>query len=84
MKHSYSPKGVCPTHLEFDLEDGIVKNISFRGGCNGNLKAIATLCEGMPAEELQAKLSGIRCGFKASSCSDQLAQAVSNAIKNEA
>lgn len=72
--------GVCPRTITFDIEDGIVKNISFYGGCNGNLKGIAALCEGKPAEEIINRLSGIRCGFKSTSCPDQLAEALKEAI----
>lgn len=83
MKHVYSPKGVCPTQLEFELDGDTVRNISFRGGCNGNLKAIAALAEGMSVHELKEKLLGIRCGFKSTSCSDQLAQALIAAVEKE-
>lgn len=83
MKHVFSPKGVCPTQLEFDLDGDIVRNISFRGGCNGNLKAIAALAEGMSVQEVKDRLLGITCGFKPTSCSDQLAQALINAAEKE-
>lgn len=83
MKHDFSPKGVCPTHLEFELDGDIVKNIRFRGGCNGNLKAISILAEGMSVEQLKQKLLGIKCGFKSTSCSDQLAQALVRALEKE-
>lgn len=83
MKHVFSPRGVCPTSLEFELDGNIVKNISFRGGCNGNLKAIAALAEGMTVEEVKERLLGITCGFKKTSCSDQLAQALIEAMEKE-
>lgn len=83
MKHVFSPKGVCPSKLEFDLEGEVVKNISFQGGCNGNLKAIAALAEGMTVQEVKARLLGIKCGFKQTSCSDQLAQALIAAAEKE-
>ena len=83
MKHVFSPKGVCASKLEFDLEGDIVKNISFYGGCNGNLKAIAALAEGMPVQEVKDRLLGIKCGFKSTSCSDQLAQALISAAEKE-
>ena len=72
--------GVCSRSITFDIDDGIVTNISFYGGCNGNLKGIAALCEGKPADEIIDRLSGIRCGFKSSSCPDQLAEALKSAI----
>lgn len=78
MKHTYKTKGVCAQLITFDLEDGIVSNIKFLGGCSGNTQGVATLAEGMKAEELVAKLSGIRCGFKGTSCPDQLAKAVAS------
>ncbi|MDO4745313.1 MAG: TIGR03905 family TSCPD domain-containing protein [Bacillota bacterium] len=83
MKHVISPRGVCPSQLEFELEGNIVKNISFRGGCNGNLKAISILADGMSTEEIKDRLLGIKCGFKSTSCADQLAQAVINAAEKE-
>ena len=78
MKHTYKTKGVCAQLITFDLEDGIVSNIKFLGGCSGNTQGVATLAEGMKAEELVTKLSGIRCGFKGTSCPDQLAKAVAS------
>ncbi len=77
MHYQYSPKGVCSYNIEFDMdENGNVSNISFAGGCNGNLKAISKLCEGMNADEIAGKLKGNTCGFKGTSCADQLALAV--------
>ena len=83
MKHVFSPKGVCSSKLEFDLEGDVVRNISFYGGCNGNLKAIAALAEGMTVQEIKDRLLGIKCGFKPTSCSDQLAQALISATEKE-
>lgn len=80
MKHTYKTKGVCAQLITFDLEDGIVSNIKFLGGCSGNTQGVAKLAEGMKAEELVAKLSGIRCGFKGTSCPDQLAKAVASKL----
>ncbi len=76
MKHTYKTKGVCAKLITFDIEDGIVSNIKFIGGCSGNTQGVATLAEGMKAEDIINKLSGIRCGFKSTSCPDQLANAV--------
>ena len=83
MKHDFLPRGVCASHIEFELDGDIVKNISFRGGCNGNLKAIAALAEGMSVNDLKERLLGIKCGFKSTSCSDQLAQALIEAAEKE-
>ena len=77
MDITYRPKGVCAQTIHFTkMEDGTITNISFEGGCNGNLKAISKLCDGMKADEIAAKLSGNTCGFKSTSCADQLAKAV--------
>lgn len=80
MKYNYKPQGVCSRNLTFDIEDGIVKNVRFEGGCHGNLQGIAALCEGKPAEEIIYSLAGIRCGFKSTSCPDQLAKALHGAL----
>ena len=83
MKHTYIPRGVCSTKLDFEIDDDTVKNVQFSGGCNGNLKAIATLVEGMPVEEVTKKLSGISCGMKSTSCTDQLVTALQKALEEE-
>lgn len=82
MKYTYKTKGTCSREINFELEDGIVKNVSFLGGCNGNLQGISSLVEGQRAEELIERLAGIKCGFKATSCPDQLALALKEALKN--
>ncbi len=76
----YQPKGVCSTSINIELEDGIVKSVAFTGGCNGNLQGISRLVEGMKAEDAISRLKGIRCGFKNTSCPDQLAQALESMI----
>ena len=76
----YTTQGVCSRFIVFDLEDGIVKNVVFTGGCNGNLKGIGALVEGQPAEEFIKRLSGTKCGFKPTSCPDQLAKALEAAL----
>ncbi len=81
MEYKYTPSGVCSRGIKFEIEDGIVKNIRFTGGCSGNTQGVAALAEGMTAEEIVNRLSGIRCGFKGTSCPDQLAKAVAQAIK---
>ena len=76
----YKPTGVCSQNIEFDIEDNKVKNVHFTGGCNGNLQGIARLVEGMDVQEVIDRVEGIHCGFKATSCPDQLAQALKTAI----
>lgn len=83
MKYTYKTKSVCSSRISFDLDDGIVTNVEFTGGCNGNLKAIGKLTEGMEAERLIELLSGNTCGFKSTSCADQLANAVKLALDGE-
>lgn len=80
MTHvDYKTSGTCAKMIHFDRDaDGRIHNISFDGGCNGNLKAVGLLCEGMTAAEIAAKLAGNLCGSKGTSCADQLAKAVLN------
>lgn len=80
MNHvDYQTSGTCAKMIHFDRDaDGRIHNISFDGGCNGNLKAVSLLCEGMTAAEIAAKLAGNQCGAKGTSCADQLAKAVLN------
>lgn len=73
---TYKTKGVCSQKIDIEMDGDIVKNVTFYGGCHGNLQGIAKLVEGMKKEEVIAKLEGIRCGYKATSCPDQLAQAL--------
>ena len=84
MKFEYRPAGVCSRCIYLDIEDGIVKDVEFVGGCNGNLKALGAMCEGASAEEVIRRLSGITCGYKATSCSDQLARLLKDAMKKKA
>lgn len=72
----YTPHGVCSSAIDIDVKDGIIQSVAFTGGCNGNLQGISRLVEGMKVEDAIAKLKGIRCGFKATSCPDQLACAL--------
>ena len=83
MKYDFSPKGICARRLEFELDGDIVKNVQFMGGCNGNLKALAALTEGMTVDQVCERLKGITCGLKNTSCSDQLAQALAKAQEIE-
>lgn len=77
MRYQRKNQGTCSRSVSFDLsEDGIVTNVSFEGGCHGNIQGICALSEGKTADELIEKLSGIKCGFKPTSCPDQLAKAL--------
>lgn len=76
MKFSYTPRGVCARQMEFEVEDGVLKNLNIIGGCHGNLQGIARLVEGMPIDEVISRLQGIRCGMKPTSCPDQIARAL--------
>ena len=76
----YKTHGTCSKQIEFDLTDGKVHNVNFTGGCDGNLKGICSLVEGMDVTEAIEKLEGIPCGFKKTSCPDQLAQALKQAL----
>ena len=76
----YTPRGVCSRGIEIDVEDGVVLEVRFHGGCAGNTQGVASLCKGMQVEEVIRRLSGIRCGFKPTSCPDQLANALREAL----
>ena len=76
MKFSYRPRGVCSRLMEFEVEDDRVVSVSVTGGCDGNLKGISSLLQGMPVDEVIARLEGIRCGGKPTSCPDQIARAL--------
>ncbi|MCR5034251.1 MAG: TIGR03905 family TSCPD domain-containing protein [Clostridia bacterium] len=83
MKYEYYPKGICPVKIEFDMDGDAVKNIVFTGGCNGNLKAISKIVDGWTADEIHNAFAGNTCGFKSTSCADQLAIAVAKARNGE-
>ena len=74
--YEYKTKGTCSQRILFDVENGKVKNVQFVGGCNGNLKGIAALVDGMDIDEVITRVQGIKCGMKTTSCPDQLAQAL--------
>lgn len=76
----YKPKGVCSREIDFEIDDHKVRNVSFIGGCSGNLQGIGRLIEGMDINEAISRIEGIHCGSKATSCPDQLAQALKEAI----
>lgn len=80
MEVSLKPRGVCSRSITMDLEDGIVRNIRFTGGCPGNTVGLARMLEGMEAEEVVRRLKGVRCGFKSTSCPDQLACGLEEAL----
>ena len=83
MTYSYKTKGTCAMKIDFEIVDGKVYNVKFTGGCHGNLQGIGRLVDGMPAEQVIERLVGIRCGFKTTSCPDQLAKALTEALENE-
>lgn len=76
MRTLYRTKGTCSTNIDLEVEDGIVKRVKFFGGCNGNLQGVSRLVEGMAVEDIIAKLEGISCGGRPTSCPDQLCQAL--------
>lgn len=80
MQYEYKTKGTCSQHILFEIEEGKLKNVQFIGGCNGNLKGICSLVEGMDVENVISRLEGTTCGMKPTSCPDQLAQALKNAL----
>ena len=81
MKYTYRPHGVCAQLISFDINGDRITDIAFTGGCNGNLKAISKLVDGMSVDDIEAKLLGNTCGFKQTSCADQLAKAVRQAYE---
>ena len=74
--YTYTPSGVCARRIELDIEEDRIGKVTFLGGCSGNTQGVAALLEGMMVDEAIARLSGIRCGFKPTSCPDQLAKAL--------
>lgn len=82
MHYEYKTKGTCSQNILFDIEDNKLTNVQYIGGCNGNLKGIAKLVEGMDVDEVIARLEGTTCGMKDTSCPDQLAKALKQAKEN--
>ena len=76
----YKTKGTCSTSIDVELKDGVIDSVKFTGGCNGNLQGISALVKGVKPEEAISRLKGIRCGFKPTSCPDQLAHALEEMI----
>ena len=81
MELKYKTHGTCSQQINVDIEDGVVKDVEFIGGCRGNTQGVARLVEGLDARDAIGKLAGIRCGFKPTSCPDQLARALTEALK---
>ena len=79
MQYEYQTNGTCSRSILFEIEDGKVKNVAFIGGCHGNLQGISALVEGQDVDEVIAKIEGIHCGMKPTSCPDQLAKALKEA-----
>ena len=84
MDYVYKTSGTCSKEIRFSIENGILKNVSFLGGCNGNLQGIGKLVEGMKVEEVEKRLKGISCGGRPTSCPDQLACAIRQAVGAQA
>ena len=83
MQYTYRTKGTCSQQITFEMDqDQVVRNVQFTGGCNGNLKAVSRLVDGCTAEEIVKKCAGITCGFKDTSCADQIAKAVIQAVQS--
>ena len=83
MQYDYRTKGTCSQRILFEIENRKVMNVQFLGGCHGNLQGISKLVEGMDVDEVIAKIEGIHCGMKPTSCPDQLAKALKEAKKSE-
>lgn len=82
MKYTYRTNGTCSSIIEFELNGDIISNVKFTGGCHGNLQAVAKLVEGLTVAQIEEKCKGILCGFKSTSCADQLARAVREAYES--
>lgn len=80
MRYSYKTNGTCSREINFEINDGIIIEVEFVGGCNGNTKGLSALVKGMNVEDVIEKLKGIKCGFRNTSCPDQLSCALSNFI----
>ena len=81
MRYSYKTRGTCSQVINFNIEGNVITDIEFIGGCNGNLKAVSKLCDGMTVEEIEGKLLGNQCGMRGTSCADQFAKAVREALE---
>lgn len=83
MKFQYRPRGVCSQLMEIEIEDGVLQKLTVYGGCDGNLKGISRLVAGMKVEDVIARLEGVTCGRKSTSCPDQLAQALKQCLAQQ-
>ena len=83
MIYEYRPSGVCSTKISVEIEGGIIKDVKFTGGCNGNTQGLSKLAVGRKVDEVADILSGIKCGFRNTSCPDQLAKALRTTMNNE-
>ena len=83
MTYSYAPQGVCSSRIDLELDGDIIKSVEFVGGCAGNTQGVARLVEGMNVDEAISRIEGIQCGFKPTSCPDQLAKALRMAKAQE-
>lgn len=83
MKYSYKTSGVCSSKIDIEIEDGIVKSVAFTNGCNGNTQGVSALAVGMKVEDVIARLKGIKCGYKNTSCPDQLSKALEAALEQK-
>lgn len=82
MEIHYTPKGVCSRQIDIVVEDGVIQSVKFTGGCNGNTQGVAALAKGMEVKEYLKRCKGIHCGSRSTSCPDQLAQALSQAVED--
>ncbi len=83
MTYKYKTKGTCSMWIDLELNGDVIESVRFHGGCDGNLKGIASMVKGMKAQDVISRLEGIRCGFKPTSCPDQLAKALKEIINNQ-
>lgn len=83
MKYQYQPEGTCSYQIDIDVENGIINDVFFHGGCDGNLKGICSLIRGMKITDVLPKIDGIHCGMKSTSCPDQLARALRQILEKE-
>lgn len=81
MEYIFKPRGVCSREMRVEIEDGIIRRVEVKGGCDGNLKGISKLLVGMPAKEAAERMEGIHCGFKNTSCPDQLSKAIKECLE---
>ena len=81
MRYSYKTQGTCSQVINFNIDGNVITDIEFIGGCNGNLKAVSKLCDGMTVEEIESKLLGNQCGMRGTSCADQFSKAVREALE---